>query len=177
MSVQPRWAAQWAGRGHKKTGKQLNGSFSGSRCPRWVSVALRVPPLSRAFASRIAIPRFGRASLLHVVCRVVRSCVACFRSHSLSPSPWCSAAPVHLRCISFTCRHTPERSRLVRHPAPPVLCVQCYVCTCHGAVWLIPARSTRARAVEWPPGVAVCECENCGASPMRLACRPCDGLK
>jgi len=28
-----------------------------------------------------------------------------------------------LRCISITCRHTPERSRLVRHPAPPVLCV------------------------------------------------------
>lgn len=134
-----------------------------------------VSPLTGARLLRVS--RIGRASLLHAACRVVRSCVAYSRSHSLSPSPWCSAAPVHLRCISFTCRHTPERSRLVRHPAPPVLCVQCYVCTCHGAVWLIPARSTRARAVEWPPGVALCECENCGASPMRLACRPCDGLK
>ena len=151
-----RWAAQMAPGAatmHKKTAAKATKMVLSrvlGRFPRSVSVALpRVPPLTRAFASRIAIPRFGRASLLHVVCRVVRSRVACLRSHSLSPSPWCSAAPVHLHYV-------PAHARALSARAPPrassAMCAQATE-RCGGSLRAPPVR---ARAVERPPGVALC---------------------
>lgn len=148
---------------HKKTGKQLmkNGSFTCSlgyvlgrfRFPRSVSVALpRVPPLTRAFASRIAIPRFGRASLLHVVCRVARSLDQVARG--LLALSLVVPLPLVLGCSGASPLRAGTRQSALGSCATPRL--QCYVCTSHGAMWLISALSTRARAVERPPGVALC---------------------
>lgn len=148
---------------HKKTGKQLmkNGSFTCSlgyvlgrfRFPRSVSVALpRVPPLTRAFTSRIAILRFGRASLLHVVCRVARSLDQVARG--LLALSLVVPLPLVLGCSGASPLRAGTRQSALGSCATPRL--QCYVCTSHGAMWLISALSTRARAVERPPGVALC---------------------
>ena len=121
---------------HKKTGKQLmkNGSFTCSLA-RVRSRTLSLSPVglgrtttSAPLDARICFayrdpavrPRFSLACGVprRQVARPGRAWPAC----ALTRCPPPLGARL-LRCISITCRHTPERSRLVRHPAPPVLCV------------------------------------------------------
>lgn len=62
--------------------------------------------------------------------------------------------PLVLGCSGASPLRAGTRQSALGSCATPRL--QCYVCTSHGAVWRISARSTRARAVERPPGVALC---------------------
>jgi len=62
--------------------------------------------------------------------------------------------PLVLGCSGASPLRAGTRQSALGSCATPRL--QCYVCTSHGAMWLISALSTRARAVERPPGVALC---------------------
>lgn len=136
---------------HKKTGKQL--------IEKWLMV------LSRTL-SPVGL---GRTTSAHLDARI------CFAYRDPAVRPRFSLAcgvprrqvvrgllalslvvplPLVLGCSGASPLRAGTRQSALGSCATPRL--QCYVCTSHGAVWLISARSTRARAVERPPGVALC---------------------